>query len=99
MFYRVVLPLLSLLRLLDLACRRWGLGPMAQRKKQLITEGKLDKHGRPNDQTPPEYLRALPDAAAPCVPLPPPTSLLLAFCPLPVAICSLASARCSQLRV
>ncbi len=45
--------------------RRWGLGPMAQRKKQLITEGKLDKHGRPNDQTPPEYLRALPDAAAP----------------------------------
>lgn len=44
--------------------RRWGLGPMAQRKKQLITEGKLDKHGRPNDETPPEYLRALPDAAA-----------------------------------
>lgn len=42
--------------------RRWGLGPMAQRKKQLITEGKLDKHGRPNDETPPEYLRALPDA-------------------------------------
>jgi H/ACA ribonucleoprotein complex subunit 4 len=42
--------------------RRWGLGPMAQRKKQLIAEGKLDKHGRPNAETPPEYLRALPDA-------------------------------------
>lgn len=41
---------------------RWGLGPMAQRKKQLIAEGKLDKHGRPNAETPPEYLRALPDA-------------------------------------
>jgi H/ACA ribonucleoprotein complex subunit 4 len=35
---------------------------MAQRKKQLIAEGKLDKHGRPNAETPPEYLRALPDA-------------------------------------
>ena len=36
---------------------------MAQRKKQLITEGKLDKHGRPNAETPKEYLRALPDVA------------------------------------
>ena len=44
--------------------RRWGLGPMAQRKKQLIAEGKLDKHGRPNAETPKEYLRALPDAGA-----------------------------------
>ncbi len=34
---------------------------MAQRKKQLIAEGKLDKHGRPNADTPKEYLRALPD--------------------------------------
>jgi len=32
--------------------RRWGLGPMAQRKKSLIKEGKLDKHGKPNDKTP-----------------------------------------------
>jgi hypothetical protein len=38
---------------------------MAQKKKQLIAEGKLDKHGRPNENTPKEYLRALPaDAAA-----------------------------------
>lgn len=42
--------------------RRWGLGPMAQKKKQLVSEGLLDKHGRPNDKTPKEYLRALPDA-------------------------------------
>eukprot|EP00891_Asterochloris_glomerata_P001581 jgi/Astpho2/1581/Aster-07910 len=41
--------------------RRWGLGPMAQKKKQLVAEGKLDKHGRPNENTPKEYLRALPD--------------------------------------
>jgi H/ACA ribonucleoprotein complex subunit 4 len=42
-------------------CHRWGLGPYAAKKKQLIAEGKLDKHGRPNENTPAEYLRALPD--------------------------------------
>jgi H/ACA ribonucleoprotein complex subunit 4 len=45
--------------------RRWGLGPQAQKKKQLIAEGALDKHGRPNEKTPKEYLRSLPaDAQA-----------------------------------
>ena len=44
--------------------RRWGLGPMAQKKKQLVAEGKLDKHGRPNESTPKEYLRSLPDVQA-----------------------------------
>ena len=44
--------------------RRWGLGPMAMKKKTLIAEGKLDKHGKPNEKTPKEYLRALPDLAA-----------------------------------
>lgn len=44
--------------------RRWGLGPQAQAKKQLIKEGKLDKHGRPLDKTPAEYQRAQPDLAA-----------------------------------
>eukprot|EP00607_Mallomonas_marina_P004216 CAMPEP_0182428470 /NCGR_PEP_ID=MMETSP1167-20130531/23048_1 /TAXON_ID=2988 /ORGANISM="Mallomonas Sp, Strain CCMP3275" /LENGTH=483 /DNA_ID=CAMNT_0024611405 /DNA_START=171 /DNA_END=1622 /DNA_ORIENTATION=+ len=29
--------------------RRWGLGPVAQRKKGLIKEGKLDKYGREKD--------------------------------------------------
>ena len=48
---------------------------MALKKKQLVAEGKLDKHGRPNEQTPPEYLRSLPapNSAAqvspcPCLP-------------------------------
>jgi H/ACA ribonucleoprotein complex subunit 4 len=36
--------------------RRWGLGPIAVRKKALIKEGKLDKYGRKNDQTPADYL-------------------------------------------
>ncbi|KAL4433603.1 hypothetical protein ABPG75_000044 [Micractinium tetrahymenae] len=45
--------------------RRWGLGPMAQKKKQLIAAGKLDKHGRPNESTPQEYLRALGDGEQP----------------------------------
>lgn len=44
--------------------RRWGLGPFAQKKKQLVAEGKLDKHGRPNENTPKEYLRALDVPAA-----------------------------------
>jgi len=44
--------------------RRWGLGPVASKKKALIAEGKLDKYGRPNAETPAEYLRAVPDAAA-----------------------------------
>ncbi|KAM7302905.1 H/ACA ribonucleoprotein complex subunit 4 [Ixodes scapularis] len=35
--------------------RKWGLGPNAIRKKQMIKEGKLDKHGRPNDNTPEGY--------------------------------------------
>jgi len=36
--------------------RRWGLGPVAQRKKALVKEGKLDKYGRKNDKTPSDYL-------------------------------------------
>ena len=41
--------------------RRWGLGPMAQRKKSLIKEGKLDKHGKPNANTPKEFLNGYKD--------------------------------------
>ncbi len=35
--------------------RRWGLGPMAQKKKCLVKEGKLDKHGKPNEATPADW--------------------------------------------
>ena len=41
--------------------RRWGLGPMAQRKKGLIKEGKLDKHGKPNANTPKDFLKGYKD--------------------------------------
>ena len=36
--------------------RRWGLGPIAQKKKTLIKEGKLDKYGHVNADTPKDYL-------------------------------------------
>ncbi len=35
--------------------RRWGLGPMAQKKKSLVKERKLDKHGKPNEATPADW--------------------------------------------
>ncbi|KAL1555299.1 centromere/microtubule-binding protein cbf5 [Salvia divinorum] len=37
--------------------RKWGLGPRASMKKKLIAEGKLDKHGKPNESTPSEWSR------------------------------------------
>ena len=39
--------------------RRWGLGPVATKKKALVKEGKLDKYGRANDQTPADYLTSV----------------------------------------
>ncbi|KXN74987.1 putative rRNA pseudouridine synthase [Conidiobolus coronatus NRRL 28638] len=36
--------------------RRWGLGPVAQKKKSLIKAGKLDKYGNKNEQTPDDWL-------------------------------------------
>ncbi|XP_044482887.1 H/ACA ribonucleoprotein complex subunit 4-like [Mangifera indica] len=37
--------------------RKWGLGPRASMKKKMIAEGKLDKHGKSNENTPVEWLR------------------------------------------
>ena len=36
--------------------RRWGLGPRARRKKQLMKEGKLDNKGKPNNETPRDWV-------------------------------------------
>jgi H/ACA ribonucleoprotein complex subunit 4 len=36
--------------------RRWGLGPIAQKKKALVKEGKLDKFGRSKETTPSNIL-------------------------------------------
>jgi len=35
--------------------RCWGKGPTAQKRKQLIAEGKLEKYGKPNDKTPTDW--------------------------------------------
>ncbi|XP_047308690.1 H/ACA ribonucleoprotein complex subunit 4-like [Impatiens glandulifera] len=37
--------------------RKWGLGARASMKKKLIAEGKLDKRGKPNENTPAEWSR------------------------------------------
>eukprot|EP00486_Rosalina_sp_Unknown_P003006 CAMPEP_0201569016 /NCGR_PEP_ID=MMETSP0190_2-20130828/10453_1 /ASSEMBLY_ACC=CAM_ASM_000263 /TAXON_ID=37353 /ORGANISM="Rosalina sp." /LENGTH=191 /DNA_ID=CAMNT_0047990863 /DNA_START=811 /DNA_END=1383 /DNA_ORIENTATION=- len=41
--------------------RKWGLGPHAQQKKQMIKDGKLDKYGKPNEQTPSDWKAKHPD--------------------------------------
>ncbi|XP_012282911.1 H/ACA ribonucleoprotein complex subunit 4 isoform X1 [Orussus abietinus] len=41
--------------------RKWGLGPKASQKKRLIVEGKLDKHGKPNENTPSTWLSSYVD--------------------------------------
>jgi H/ACA ribonucleoprotein complex subunit 4 len=41
---------------------------MAQRKKSMITAGKLDKHGKPNAETPTDFLQRYKDYSKPSVP-------------------------------
>jgi H/ACA ribonucleoprotein complex subunit 4 len=45
--------------------RRWGLGPRASAKKTLIKDGKLDKYGKPNENTPSDWLKGYVDFSAP----------------------------------
>ncbi|CAL8127351.1 unnamed protein product [Orchesella dallaii] len=40
----------------DLYPRRWGLGPKATIRKEMIKQGLLDKYGKPNEKTPEDYL-------------------------------------------
>lgn len=49
----------------DLYPRRWGLGPVAQEKKKLKADGKLDKYGRPNEATPAKWNAEYKDFTAP----------------------------------
>lgn len=41
--------------------RKWGLGPKASAKKALVSAGQLDKFGRPNENTPKEFLTSYVD--------------------------------------
>lgn len=55
--------------------RRWGLGPVAGKKKGLVREGKLDKHGRPNENTPADWAKVQPELSAP-TPAPTPAKIV-----------------------
>lgn len=48
----------------DLYPRKWGLGPKASQKKTLVAAGKLDKYGRPNENTPAQWLTGYVDYGA-----------------------------------
>eukprot|EP00835_Amoeboradix_gromovi_P004895 NODE_414_length_9102_cov_0.404754.p2 type:complete len:488 gc:universal NODE_414_length_9102_cov_0.404754:6833-8296(+) len=41
--------------------KRWGMGPMAQKKKGMKTAGSLDQFGRPNEQTPETWTKEYVD--------------------------------------
>lgn len=49
----------------DLYPRRWGLGPTAAEKKKLKADGKLDKYGRANAETPSKWTESYTDYSAP----------------------------------
>lgn len=49
----------------DLYPRRWGMGPVATEKKKMKESGKLDKYGRPNEQTPAQWKKEYQDFNAP----------------------------------
>ncbi|XP_063967128.1 H/ACA ribonucleoprotein complex subunit DKC1-like [Lytechinus pictus] len=48
----------------DVYPRKWGLGPKASMKKMMIKQGKLDKHGKPNADTPKDWVKGYKDYSA-----------------------------------
>ncbi|KAI0990220.1 hypothetical protein GJ496_001021 [Pomphorhynchus laevis] len=44
--------------------RKWGLGPIAAKKKAMIAKGQLDKYGKPNEQTPSDWKQFYVDVNA-----------------------------------
>jgi len=48
----------------DTYARKWGLGPVASKKKQMIKDGLLDKRGKPNEKTPGNWSKAYIDVSA-----------------------------------
>ena len=44
--------------------RKWGLGPKASIKKDMIKQGKLDKYGKPNENTPANWKSSYEDYSA-----------------------------------
>ncbi|TKR78068.1 hypothetical protein L596_018935 [Steinernema carpocapsae] len=48
----------------DTYARKWSLGPFASKKKQMIKQGLLDKHGKRNDNTPADFVSPYYDCSA-----------------------------------
>lgn len=67
----------------DLYPRRWGLGPVASKKKALKQVGKLDKYGKPNEKTPADWAGVQPDLSRP-EPAAPTPAAPAAAAPVPV---------------
>ncbi|KAL1957104.1 hypothetical protein VTO42DRAFT_6362 [Malbranchea cinnamomea] len=73
----------------DLYPRRWGMGPVALEKKKLKADGKLDKYGRPNANTPAKWkaeykdYNASADETAPAQPAAAPPTPSAAPAPAP----------------
>ncbi|KAH7726695.1 H/ACA ribonucleoprotein complex subunit 4 isoform X1 [Aphelenchoides avenae] len=48
----------------DTYARKWGLGPVASKKKALIKDGLLDKYGKATDKTPKDWSKSYEDYSA-----------------------------------
>jgi len=59
--YGVVAKIKRVIMERDTYPRRWGLGPRAKLKKRLIDQGRLSKHGKPNEKTPDYWYQHNPD--------------------------------------
>ncbi|GMS90856.1 hypothetical protein PENTCL1PPCAC_13031, partial [Pristionchus entomophagus] len=44
----------------DTYARKWGLGPVAMKKKEMVKDGLLDKYGKTNEKTPGDWKKAVP---------------------------------------
>ncbi|WBW74192.1 pseudouridine synthase Cbf5 [Schizosaccharomyces osmophilus] len=67
----------------DLYPRRWGLGPQSMKKKSMKKDGKLDKFGRPNENTPSEWSKSYIDYNDPNAPA---ATAVAAPTPVPEAV-------------
>lgn len=45
----------------DTYARKWGLGPVASKKKEMVKQGLLDKFGKPNEKTPKDWSKQYTD--------------------------------------
>jgi H/ACA ribonucleoprotein complex subunit 4 len=48
----------------DTYARKWGLGPVAAKKKAMVKDGLLDKYGKPTDKTPKDWSKSYEDFSA-----------------------------------